>query len=250
MHTLTGAYALDALDDVERRRFESHLAECDDCQHEVGELQATAARLALAVGEPPDDEIRRRVLAEIRRTRQEPPLGRGRDRSGAGRWTANRWVVRLTAAAAAVALAAAVAFGSIALHTGHQLDAARSELNNARTAYASVARVLAEPDARVGTAAASGAGRGLLISSRTLDRAVLVVSGMPAVPTGRVYQAWLLGNGGPRSVGLLTAGPNAAIPPLEFPALTAKSEVGVTVEPSGGSAQPTSNPIMLVGLPA
>jgi anti-sigma-K factor RskA len=247
VHTLTGAYALDALDESERRSFESHLAECEDCQREVGELQATAARLALAVSETPDDEIRRRVLAEIRRTRQESP---GRDRSGAGRWAANRWALRLTAAAAAVALAAAVAFGSIAVHTGHQLDAAQRELNSACAAYTPVAQVLAEPDAQVGTATSGSGGRGLLISSRSLDRAVLVVAGMPAAPNGRVYQAWLLGNGNPRSVGLLTAGPNAAVPPLAMPALTAGTEVGVTVEPAGGSAQPTSSPIMLVGLPA
>ncbi|HEY1574276.1 MAG TPA: anti-sigma factor [Pseudonocardiaceae bacterium] len=149
-----------------------------------------------------------------------------------------------------MALAAAVAFGSIAVHTGHQLDAAQRELNSACAAYTPVAQVLAEPDAQVGTATSGSGGRGLLISSRSLDRAVLVVAGMPAAPNGRVYQAWLLGNGNPRSVGLLTAGPNAAVPPLAMPALTAGTEVGVTVEPAGGSAQPTSSPIMLVGLPA
>jgi anti-sigma-K factor RskA len=245
VHTLTGAYALDALDELERRRFEDHLVECEDCRREVDEFRATAARLALAVGEQPHDELRRQVLARIGDTRQESP---GRARSAAGRRPVNRWAVRLTAAAAAVALAAAVAFGTIAVHNGHQLGAVRSELDQARATYLPVAQVLGEPDAKVATATSTAGGRGLVISSRTLDRAVLLASGMPAAPNGRVYQAWLLGNGGARSVGLLRPGPGNTIPPLQFPAVTTKTLVGVTVEPAGGSTHPTTNPIMLIGL--
>ena len=46
LHTLTGAYAADALDPVERDAFERHLQECADCRQEVAELRATTARLA------------------------------------------------------------------------------------------------------------------------------------------------------------------------------------------------------------
>ena len=46
VHNLTGAYALDALDDIERARFEQHLATCEDCRAEVAELRETAALLA------------------------------------------------------------------------------------------------------------------------------------------------------------------------------------------------------------
>ena len=35
LHKLTGAYAVDALDELERARFEQHLTECDDCRAEV-----------------------------------------------------------------------------------------------------------------------------------------------------------------------------------------------------------------------
>ena len=49
LHKLTGAYAVDALDDLERARFEQHLAECDDCRAEVAELRETAALLADSV---------------------------------------------------------------------------------------------------------------------------------------------------------------------------------------------------------
>ena len=46
MHPLSGAYAVDALDDLERARFERHLAECPDCTAEVASLREAAAMLA------------------------------------------------------------------------------------------------------------------------------------------------------------------------------------------------------------
>ncbi|HEY1175361.1 MAG TPA: zf-HC2 domain-containing protein, partial [Phytomonospora sp.] len=46
VHTLVGAYALDALDDLDRARVERHLGRCPSCAGEAAELTATAARLA------------------------------------------------------------------------------------------------------------------------------------------------------------------------------------------------------------
>ena len=43
IHALVGAYAVDALDDVERAAFERHLAECADCRAEVAGLREAAA---------------------------------------------------------------------------------------------------------------------------------------------------------------------------------------------------------------
>jgi hypothetical protein len=42
-------YALDALDDLERKRFERHLDGCDTCRHELVWLHETASQLAFAV---------------------------------------------------------------------------------------------------------------------------------------------------------------------------------------------------------
>ncbi len=43
LHGLSGAYAVDALDDLERARFERHLAECEDCRAEVASLVEAAS---------------------------------------------------------------------------------------------------------------------------------------------------------------------------------------------------------------
>ncbi|MFY9999572.1 MAG: zf-HC2 domain-containing protein, partial [Trebonia sp.] len=45
LHVLAGAYALDALDDAERDRFERHLRGCQACQNVVRGFAATAAAL-------------------------------------------------------------------------------------------------------------------------------------------------------------------------------------------------------------
>jgi CheY-like chemotaxis protein len=72
-HTPAGAYALDALSDIENRRFERHLTGCGTCALEVRGLRETSARLALAAAQTPPAGLRERVLAEAAQTRQLPP---------------------------------------------------------------------------------------------------------------------------------------------------------------------------------
>lgn len=237
VHTLTGAYALDAVDDVERRRFERHMLDCPDCGHEVDELRATAAVLGQAVAEQPPEPLRQRVLAEIARTRQDPPGVREPRRT-------QHWPLRLTAAAAVLSLLAAVGLGITAVHAQHQLGAARSQLSQVELHEAPVASVLAEPDARSVSGTATGGGNATALVSHRLNQAVLVVSGMPNPPSGRVYQVWVMGPHLPRSAGFE---PGSA--PLVVNGLAGAEQIGITVEPEGGSPEPTTNPIMTLTLP-
>ena len=46
IHALSGAYAVDAVDDIERAEFERHLATCADCREEVASFRATAVQLS------------------------------------------------------------------------------------------------------------------------------------------------------------------------------------------------------------
>ena len=73
LHTLTGAYAADALSETERLAFERHLDACPACDQEVRELTETAARLGSAVALPPPAALWDRVRAEAAATRQLPP---------------------------------------------------------------------------------------------------------------------------------------------------------------------------------
>ena len=73
LHKLTGAYAVDALDDIERARFEQHLAGCEDCRAEVAELRETASLLTDSVAATPPASLRDSVLAGISQVRPLPP---------------------------------------------------------------------------------------------------------------------------------------------------------------------------------
>jgi anti-sigma-K factor RskA len=245
VHTLTGAYALDALSELERRQFEHHLAECPDCAREVEELRATAARLGAAVAQRPPDHLRSQVLAQITVTRQEPPRGRGQ-----GARPPRRWALRLTAVAAAACLAAAIALGVVVVQTRSQLDGAQQQLAQAKTRYGPVAAVLDAPDAHVTVGTGTVGGSALVAVSHRLDQAVVLMFNAPYPPARHTLQVWAMGAGSPRSLGLVQPEPGVTIPPLVFGDLGGEKQIGVTVEPAGGSRAPTTTPVMLFDLPA
>ncbi|WP_228991345.1 anti-sigma factor domain-containing protein [Streptomyces sp. DH8] len=244
LHTLTGAYALHALPDSERRAFERHLAECEACAQEVRELAATAARLGLAVAETPPRELRERVLREITTVRQEAPAHGRPERSGGGGRT-RRWY----AYALAACVAAAAAFGGVAAWQSQVAQNARQEADRAQSRTEQLARVLSAPDARTSSGELTGGAHGTVVVSQSLDRAVFLASGMERPPSGKVYQLWFDDAGTMRSAGLMDprAGDGAVL--LDGPVGRA-SGMGITVEPAGGSAGPTSAPVALMDFPA
>ncbi|GAB2750023.1 anti-sigma factor [Amycolatopsis magusensis] len=248
MHTLAGAYALDALDDVERERFRRHLTECPSCAQEVRELQATAARLGAAVAEDPPPGMKAEVLASIRATRQEPPSAGGdrggRSRRGGG---APRWVVFLTTAAAVVGLALGGVFGGLALRTQGELDAARQQAAEASAKYAPMGELIASPD--VVTVHDPG-GHGTVVMSPSLDKAAFMASNLPARTPDQEYQVWLMhADGQVRSMGLVPGG-TAPGSVLTAQGLAGVAKIGITVEPRGGSPVPTSAPLLTISMAA
>jgi anti-sigma-K factor RskA len=80
------------------------------------------------------------------------------------------------------------------------------------------------------------------------DRLYLAMHGLPAPPRGRVYQAWTLAKGAKSvapSVTFTPAGGGIAVVRLPEAATTIAA-VAVSVEPEGGSKQPTTTPIAMV----
>jgi hypothetical protein len=72
IHTFTGAYAVDALGNNERKSCERHLLDCEPCTTESRSLHAAAAGLAPLVPVPASPALRDRVFTETRRTSQLP----------------------------------------------------------------------------------------------------------------------------------------------------------------------------------
>ena len=72
---------------------------------------------------------------------------------------------------------------------------------------------------------------------------VFTASNLPPLPTGRVYQVWVVTGQAPVSAGLLTPEPTGAgitffNTPPDIPPPTA---VAVTIEPAGGVPAPTGD---------
>ncbi len=237
LHTLTGAYALDALEHAERERFEHHLQRCQPCSHEVRGLHETATRLALAVARVPPPQLRERVLTTAARTRQHPPV---MDQRPAPK-PRSAWIPRLAAVAAAAAVAVAVVLGITQSATQHQLDRVQAQEQ-------AIEAVLTAPDARIVSHRTSVGGTATVVFSEASHKMFVTTAGLPPLPAGKVYQLWLIAPGSNRSAGLLPAPSGGRTAPVLASGLAAGDKAGVTVEPAGGSPQPTTTPIFAIPL--
>jgi anti-sigma-K factor RskA len=271
LHVLSGSYALDALDAQERAEFERHLQHCPSCEAEVRGLRETAARLAMARAAQPPAQMEQRVLAATYRTRQLPPLAGHRlrrdlrqtrlarlfagwlatDQPGssrghrADRGRGNGWSTswlrspRLIGAVAAASVVAAVGLGITQVSTQHQLDSAQAT-------SAAIAKVLDAPDARIEATSAPAGGAVTVVVSALQREAVVTTRGMPALSSSRVYQVWVMNSSGARSAGLLST--TNHIGQLLASGVRSGDQIGITVEPPGGSAHPTTTPVATVPL--
>jgi anti-sigma-K factor RskA len=224
VHTLTGPYVLDALPEDERARFEQHLTECTFCATEVGELREAAIKLATQVATPPPPALKTNVMSAIDQIRQVPPLIPGAEDEVSQRRVSRRSVLALAAAALAVAGAGGIA-----------IDQYRDK-QEAVQANERMAAVLAEPDARTVHGAVNGGGQATIVLSPRANAAVVVLRDLPQLPANHTWQLWLIDRSQTgHSVGLASGDLTTVVDN----AVTDRVAFGLTIEPTGGSAQPT-----------
>jgi anti-sigma-K factor RskA len=240
-HTLVGAYVMDAVTDDDRASFERHLAGCDSCQAEVRGLREATARLAAAAEVRPRPGLREQTMQAAGLVRQLPPVTR-RLPPGPPGWR-RTWLPRLAVAAAAVLAVVAIGMGTAMHGAEHRLDQARGSSH-------AMAVVLGSPDATMLTARVTRGGQATIVMSPRYRAGVFTASGLPALPAARAYQLWVMSPGGPRSAGMLPAGPDGRAGPMVISGLARGDRVGLTVEPAGGSARPTARAILMITLSA
>jgi anti-sigma-K factor RskA len=226
IHALSGAYAVDALDEAERTQFEQHLETCPECRAEVRSFVETTALLSEASAETPPESLRAGVLSAIGSVRPLPPE-EARRISTAPR-LARRWFPAMVAAAVAVILLAAGALVWQPWHSGE-----------GQTSVAE--QVLHAPDVVKVTEPVPGGGQLIVWRSASLKRAVMVGDHVPEPKPGTVYQLWLRQPGqGFVSAGLM---PDSTQPTVLTGDAATATLAAISVEPETGSAQPTSDPI-------
>lgn len=222
LHTLSGAYALDALSPEEAAAFRTHLEACSACRQEVRELRSAAARMGASEAITPPPYLKARVLEAASRTPQPPP-----------RVTAiravrpSRWNARLVAAAAAAVLVVGTAIG---------VGVTMGEPDT--TLQAGVVEVFSAPDAR-STKVETSHGPLKVATSRSEGEMAVDTSSLVPLDDEHVYQVWTVVDGEPLPVAVLEqpgAGAHMGMP-------APGTQVAITVEPAGGSERPTTEPI-------
>ncbi|MBB1246664.1 anti-sigma factor [Streptomyces durbertensis] len=242
VHTLAAAYALNALAADERDAFAAHLGDCEACRLEAAEFEATAARLAAAAAQPPPAAMKERVMSSVDGVRQLPPR-----LSATTTPVRPRGPLRRQAAAFAIAaaVAAAASFGGLAAWQYQQGERARDQAAQAEERLRDISAVLTADDARTVRGRTTNGATTTIVASRAHDMAVLTASGLPAPASGAVYQLWLDHDGTMLPAGFLH-GDGAVL--VEGDTSDA-SAVGLTLEPAGGSEEPTTTPLLLMPMP-
>ncbi len=220
VHALAAAYALDALDPEERRRFEAHYPDCDACRTEVGEFRETAAHLGATTPTPLPDDLKARVLAEVSQTRQLPPRT---STSPADR----RWVRPVLAAAAAIVIVA-IAGGLYAWRSG-----------GTGSGGGELAEVLGAPDAVTVRLGGTSPGTLRVVYSTDQGRAVVVGADVPDPGPGRTYQLWSVHGSTATSAGVFDPTSSGRVDEVVDAPAGPTDVWGVTNEPAGGSPAAT-----------
>jgi anti-sigma-K factor RskA len=151
---------------------------------------------------------------------------------------------------AAVATALAVVFGVQQNTTQQRLSAIENQLTAARAHNQQLNTVLAASDLHLVSDKTSVGGQVSAIVSPGQAKVVVVTSGLPALPAGKVYELWLLGGTSvAKPSGLLTASAPGRTVPVVASGYVKGYALGITVEPAGGTLKPTTKPILALPLP-
>jgi anti-sigma-K factor RskA len=218
VHDLVAAYALDALDESERREFEEHLAGCEQCRKELEGLRDAAAALAyVPEGPAPPPALRERVLQRVQEEKAASnvvPLRR-------------RVALPAVATVAVVAAAAAIVLAVWASSLSSSLDtktAALAVLSNTASQHAPLgtsSQVVVAPDGRA-----------------------VVVSGLSPAPSGKTAQLWVLDGKSVKPAGLFSRGTRGT-PVVLLRRVPKGAQVGLSLERSGGRSD---HPTTIIGV--
>lgn len=215
--SLVAAYVLGAVPEDEESAIRAHLITCDECMAEADSYATVTTALGDAIEPealPPgfEDRVLTRVTAE--RAGREPVPARRRLNLG--------WVVAL----ASLLLAAAVGAAYV----------------NVRNDLAEQERLIASALARVDQGMTlQGEGRGAVVPAD--GGTLFVATGLAAPPEDRTYQLWLLGRTEPVSAGTFGVENGRVLIEIDRP-VAGFDGAAVTIEPVGGSAAPTTDPVL------
>ena len=275
------AHALNALSPDERVAFEKQLAGSEQARREALEFDETAAELGLAVAPvQPPASLKASLMAQLATTPQLAPLETDAPvttaaplttsaplttdapvapelvasaapasepvhapQTVAERRAASRWFTRPVSILIAAAAAIALFFGGTLV--GQNINGTNNNNFAAQQATA-LAQINAAPDAQRATTTTATGQPATLVWSGELGQSALLVENLPELPKDEAYQLWYINGAGAVSAGTFTSSGNGTVWRVLDGTMKAGDTVGVTVEPAGGSKQPTTKPILAI----
>jgi anti-sigma-K factor RskA len=264
LHLLTGAYALNALEGTEKDRFEAYLLTSEEARAEVASLSDTAVALGLAT-EPvaPPADLRARLMAQIAITPQLAPTPAARATlaavpasapdaaargihsaststpSRASVKAASRWYTR----PASILVAAAAA---VALFVGGNI-LGLSNANQTEQQAKAVSSIVAAGDSKLVKAKVSGGGDATFVWSPSQQKSVVLLDKLPVLASDKTYELWFIdAKSNATPAGTFNASDSGSTVKIMDGKMSNGDTLGITVEPSGGSKQPTTAPIVAV----
>lgn len=239
-------YLLGLLDVREAKRFLEHAESCAVCRDELGALRPAVDVLPASVPQlPAPEHVKQRVMSVVRsEARSEAqrsqarvsPDGRARARSPSGVWS------RLLSSHGRRRPALALALMSAGLLVGGVAIGALSSAGGGGAASGGGPTRVVSADVTIAGASAA------LHESAGHDW--LTAAGLPQPRAGRIYEVWVKHPGGlPQPTSSLFSPTSAGAASAAVPSGLGKgSVVMVTQEPAGGSALPTSTPVIVAHL--
>lgn len=142
--------------------------------------------------------------------------------------------------AAALAVLVVVT-GAVALNLNRQV-------NELELASERMAAVMNAADTQFIQVAGPGGSRVRVVMSPELQSAVFMVSGMEPAPHAHTYELWLISDEASLPAGLFDVDEHGSATHLVTGDMASVRALGVTIEPEGGSPQPSMEPLMVVPL--
>jgi anti-sigma-K factor RskA len=220
---LLPAYVLNSLEADEAKQVEEHLSGCLICRNELESFQATADQLSFAVPVAnPSPELRDRLMQRVQATRPQPRASIPAP--------ARSWLERLLPAWSLASLVLILALAGFNLLLWQRVNHLES--------FTSPGGMRAVP--LLASTLASHA-TGFVLISEDGDSGALIVDGLPPLGESQQYQLWLIRDGERTSGAVFsTDEKNYGGTRIRAPrSLREYAAVDITIEPTGGSSQPT-----------
>lgn len=256
---LAAGLVLGGLSDAERAEADRLHQQDESFREEVVSFEETMGLLA-ATDEPvaPSEDVERAILeipAATDRTTAEPHEVREQDASAAGEASAGaaerparpprRGPAMLFALAASVLLLVAVVLGGLALDAHQERQELQAQMEEMESQRQQAESLLGAPDLDTRRMETPD-GAQVTLSYSVEQQAMMVMPHQVEDPgESEDLQMWIIDDDGAHDAGLMPTDGPAMITTRSF---GESATFGVTVEPEGGSPQPTSDPVMAAEL--